>query len=123
VVWRIEGHDRNGHCRLSRFPYGLIHTVENGDILVLAVAHLHSRLDYWRDRLKRDTPSPPIHNWKSRTGLRISNRVSAEEIWILKIRDRRLTAAIRALVSEQRDFSVADTDELAPNRRKRRAFS
>jgi plasmid stabilization system protein ParE len=40
-------------CRLSRFPYGLIYTIDNGDILVLAVAHLHRRPDYWRDRLKR----------------------------------------------------------------------
>jgi len=39
-------------CRLSWFPYGLIYTVDNGDILVLAVAHLHRRPDYWRDRLK-----------------------------------------------------------------------
>jgi plasmid stabilization system protein ParE len=41
------------HCRLNRFPYGLIYIVENGDILVLAVAHLHRQPDYWRDRLKR----------------------------------------------------------------------
>ena len=40
-------------CRLNRFPYGLIYGVENGDILVLAVAHLHRQPDYWRDRLKR----------------------------------------------------------------------
>jgi plasmid stabilization system protein ParE len=40
-------------CRLSRFPYALIYTIDNGDILVLAVAHLHRRPDYWRDRLKR----------------------------------------------------------------------
>ena len=40
-------------CRLSRFPYGLIYAVEHGDILVLAVAHLHRRPDYWRDRLQR----------------------------------------------------------------------
>jgi toxin ParE2 len=39
-------------CRLSRFPYGLIYTVEQGEILVLAVAHLHRRPDYWRDRVK-----------------------------------------------------------------------
>jgi toxin ParE2 len=39
-------------CRLSRFPYGLIYTVEKGDLLVLAVAHLHRRPDYWRDRVK-----------------------------------------------------------------------
>jgi plasmid stabilization system protein ParE len=40
-------------CRLSRFPYGLIYAIENGDVLVLAVAHLHRRPDYWRDRMKR----------------------------------------------------------------------
>jgi ParE toxin of type II toxin-antitoxin system, parDE len=40
-------------CRLGRFPYGLIYSLDHGDILVLAVAHLHRRPDYWRDRLKR----------------------------------------------------------------------
>jgi hypothetical protein len=40
-------------CGLSRFPYGLIYTIDEGDILVLAVAHLHRRQDYWRDRLQR----------------------------------------------------------------------
>ena len=40
-------------CRLNRFPYGLIYTIDGGDILVLAVAHLHRRPDYWRDRLNR----------------------------------------------------------------------
>jgi hypothetical protein len=39
-------------CRLNRFPYGLIYTIDSGDILVLAVAHLHRRPGYWRDRLK-----------------------------------------------------------------------
>jgi hypothetical protein len=40
-------------CRLSRFPYGLIYSIDDGGILILAVAHLHRRPDYWRDRLKR----------------------------------------------------------------------
>jgi ParE toxin of type II toxin-antitoxin system, parDE len=39
-------------CRLTRFPYGLIYAIDNSDILVLAVAHLHREPDYWRDRLK-----------------------------------------------------------------------
>jgi len=38
-------------CRLTRFPYGLIYAVDNDDIVVLAVAHLHRKPDYWRDRL------------------------------------------------------------------------
>jgi len=40
-------------CRLSRFPYGLIYAIDNGNILVPEVAHLHRRPDYWRDRLQR----------------------------------------------------------------------
>jgi len=40
-------------CRLSRFLYPLIYSIDNGDILVLAVAHLHRQPDYWRDRMKR----------------------------------------------------------------------
>ena len=40
-------------CRLGRFPYGRIYALDDGDILVLAVAHLHRRPDSWRDRLKR----------------------------------------------------------------------
>jgi plasmid stabilization system protein ParE len=39
-------------CRLGRFPYGLIYTVDDGDILVVAVAHLHRRPDYWRGRVR-----------------------------------------------------------------------
>jgi plasmid stabilization system protein ParE len=40
-------------CRLTRFPYGLIYAVEGDDIIVLAVAHLHRKPDYWRDRLRK----------------------------------------------------------------------
>lgn len=40
-------------CRLRRFPYGLIyHHDEKGEVLIVAVAHLHRRPDYWRERIK-----------------------------------------------------------------------
>jgi plasmid stabilization system protein ParE len=39
-------------CRLTRFPYGLIYAVDADDIVVLAVAHLHRKPDYWRDRMQ-----------------------------------------------------------------------
>ncbi|MBF0186291.1 MAG: type II toxin-antitoxin system RelE/ParE family toxin [Magnetococcales bacterium] len=41
-------------CRLRRFPYGLIYHADDAEILIIAVAHLHRRPDYWRDRLKDD---------------------------------------------------------------------
>jgi len=51
-AWQSMDENIN-RCRLNRFPYGLIYTIDNGDVLVLAVAHLHRRPDYWRDRVKR----------------------------------------------------------------------
>lgn len=47
-------HPMNGNvrrCRMRRYPYGVIYTRVETDILVLAVAHLHRRPGYWRDRL------------------------------------------------------------------------
>jgi toxin ParE2 len=51
-AWHPLG-DGVRRCRLGRFPYGLLYAVDNGDTLILAVAHLHRRPDYWRDRLQR----------------------------------------------------------------------
>jgi len=39
--------------RLERFPYQLVHIVDDGELIVLAVAHLHREPDYWRDRLPK----------------------------------------------------------------------
>lgn len=43
-------------CRLRRFPYGVIYARIDADILVLAIAHLHRRPGYWRDRIKGENP-------------------------------------------------------------------
>jgi toxin ParE2 len=37
-------------CRLSRFPYGLIYQANELEILIVAVAHLHRRPNYWSKR-------------------------------------------------------------------------
>jgi plasmid stabilization system protein ParE len=38
-------------CRTNRFPYGLVYFVEENEIFIVAVMHLHRRPGYWRDRL------------------------------------------------------------------------
>ena len=38
-------------CRLRRFPYGVVYTIESGDVLILAMAHQHRKPGYWKDRL------------------------------------------------------------------------
>ena len=38
---------------LDRFPFGLLYTIENNDVLILAVMHLRRRPGYWKERLGR----------------------------------------------------------------------
>jgi len=38
-------------CRLKRFPYSVVYTLDGSEILVLAVAHQHRKPNYWRSRL------------------------------------------------------------------------
>jgi plasmid stabilization system protein ParE len=48
-AWQIlSGHWRR--CLLRRFPYGLIYVQADHELLVVAVAHLHRRPNYWCDR-------------------------------------------------------------------------
>ena len=36
--------------RLNRFPYGILYAVLDGEIVVVAVMHLHRKPDYWETR-------------------------------------------------------------------------
>jgi len=38
-------------CLVNRFPYGVIYQLKSEAIRVIAVAHLHRRPGYWKDRL------------------------------------------------------------------------
>lgn len=38
-------------CRLKRFPYSVVYTLDAEGILVLAVAHQHRKPGYWRNRI------------------------------------------------------------------------
>lgn len=37
--------------RIARFPYGVIYRHKENEILVIAVANLHRKPDYWQDRV------------------------------------------------------------------------
>jgi hypothetical protein len=39
-------------CQLHRFPFGIIYQLLDAEILIVAVAHLHRRPDYWKNRIK-----------------------------------------------------------------------
>ena len=38
-------------CRTHRFPYGIIYQVLEKEILVVAIANLHRKPDYWHERI------------------------------------------------------------------------
>jgi len=38
-------------CLIKRFPYGILYGVATNKIIVVAVAHLHRKPDYWLDRI------------------------------------------------------------------------
>ncbi|MBI1195643.1 MAG: type II toxin-antitoxin system RelE/ParE family toxin [Gammaproteobacteria bacterium] len=43
---------RTRRCQLRRFPYAVIYHVSKDTVLVVAIAHLHRRPEYWKDRIK-----------------------------------------------------------------------
>jgi plasmid stabilization system protein ParE len=42
---------RTRRCRLRRFPYGVIYQIRKDELLIIAVAHLHRKPDYWKKRV------------------------------------------------------------------------
>lgn len=59
VVNRIQRHplawhplnDRFRRSHTNRFPYGVIYTVYEDEVIIVAVAHLHREPEYWSERI------------------------------------------------------------------------
>ena len=39
-------------CLTNRFPFGIIYTIIEQDIIIVAVMHLNKQPDYWKKRTK-----------------------------------------------------------------------
>lgn len=55
AAWHPLG-ENTRRCRMTRFPYGVVHAVAEAEIVVVAVSHLHRRPKYWLGRLTSDEP-------------------------------------------------------------------
>jgi hypothetical protein len=49
LAWPILEDDMR-RCQVRRFPFGIIYSVDEPAIFILAVMHLHRSPGYWQDR-------------------------------------------------------------------------
>jgi plasmid stabilization system protein ParE len=49
-AWQ-ECSKRTRRCQTRRFPYGIIYQIKKDEILIVAIANLHRKPDYWKDRI------------------------------------------------------------------------
>jgi len=43
--------ENSRRCLVNRFPYGLLYQTKSHTLRIIAVAHLHRRPGYWKERL------------------------------------------------------------------------
>lgn len=43
--------EKTRRCRTKVFPFGIIYQIRSGEILIIAVAELHQKPGYWKDRI------------------------------------------------------------------------
>jgi toxin ParE1/3/4 len=53
TTWQIIDEDVR-RCMTRKFPYGVLYTVEENEILILAIMHCSREPNYWKNR-KKDT--------------------------------------------------------------------
>jgi plasmid stabilization system protein ParE len=49
-AWQKERGDIR-RCLLHKFPYKILYSIEADHLLIIAIAHLHRKPDYWVNRL------------------------------------------------------------------------
>ena len=42
---------RTKRCQTRRFPYAIVYQIRKDEILIVAIANLHRKPDYWKNRI------------------------------------------------------------------------
>ena len=42
---------RTRRCKVRRFPYGIIYQILENEIIIVAIANLHRKPEYWKSRI------------------------------------------------------------------------
>ena len=50
IAWPVMEEDVR-RCLVNRFPFGVLYSIENAEIFILAVMHLRRDPNYWNKRL------------------------------------------------------------------------
>ncbi|MGZ8157244.1 MAG: type II toxin-antitoxin system RelE/ParE family toxin [Methylobacter sp.] len=50
LAWQKERGDVR-KCLLHKFPYKILYSIESDHLLIIAIAHLHRKPDYWVNEL------------------------------------------------------------------------
>lgn len=53
--WRVIDEDIR-QCLTRKFPYGILYTIEQDFILIVAVMHCSREPEYWKDRVRQQPP-------------------------------------------------------------------
>lgn len=54
TAWPVIEEDVR-RCLVNRFPYGVIYSIEQDEIFILAIMHLRRHPDYWKRRIDNET--------------------------------------------------------------------
>ncbi len=49
-AWSIFS-ENTRRCLVNRFPYAIIYQIDEEQILIVAIAHLHRNPEYWKNRI------------------------------------------------------------------------
>lgn len=58
-AWPVDEATAVRRARMARFPFAIVYLIDNGDVVIIAVAHAKRRPGYWRNRTVKPSNDKP----------------------------------------------------------------